>query len=222
MTTTPLPKRFQTQVEISRTHIVTLRGVIILLALMCLGLWYGWTTAPKDIIVHIPPDLRAGASASVNAVPAENVYVFASYIWQQLHRWSTNGDDDYAANIYRLQNFITPRFYAWLEKDYQNKYAKGELRNKIRAAAEIPGHNYEPDRVVILGDGAWLVWLDFKIDEWVGELNTKSVGIRYPMRVVRFAVDREQNPWGLALDGYPAEHKPTKLDPTEDSAAGPR
>ena len=29
--------------------------------------------------------------------------------------------------------------------------------------------------------------------------------IRYPLRVLRYAVDAEANPWGLALDGFAAE-----------------
>ncbi len=51
----PLPKRFQTQVEISRSHITTLRGVILLMAVICGALWYGWTMAPSQMTVHIPP-----------------------------------------------------------------------------------------------------------------------------------------------------------------------
>jgi len=207
----PLPKRFQTQVEISREHIITLRAVIALMTVICTGLWYGWTMAPSRMTVHIPPDLRSGAEQAVDRIPAQNVYVFAAYIWQQMHRWPANGEKDYAANIHRLQSYITPRFYDWLEQDFQNKTAKGELRNKIRGGSEIPGHNYEPDRVVVLGDGAWLVWLDFEIKEWVNELNTKTVRIRYPMRVVRFDIDPQNNPWGVALDGYPAGEHPTRI-----------
>ncbi len=211
MTSQTLPKRFQTQVELSRGHIATLRGVIAVMAMICAGLWYGWTMAPSHMTVHIPPDLRSGAEQSVGKVPAPNVYVFAAYIWQQMHRWPANGTKDYAANIHRLQNFVTPRFYDWLEKDFQTKTAKGELRNKIRSGSEIPGHNFEIDRVVVQSDSSWLVWLDFEIKEWVNELNTKTVQIRYPMRVVRFDIDPQDNPWGVALDGYPAGEHPTRI-----------
>jgi len=58
MTSQTLPKRFQTQVELSRGHIATLRGVIAVMAMICAGLWYGWTMAPSHMTVHIPPDLR--------------------------------------------------------------------------------------------------------------------------------------------------------------------
>ena len=206
-----LPKRFQTQVEISKGHIATLRGVILLMAAICGLFWYGWTTAPSHITVHIPPDLRSGSQQSAGEIPPQNVYVFAVYFWQQMHRWPTNGEKDYPANIHQLQNYLTPRFYDWLEQDFRTKTAKGELRNKIRGVSEIPGHNYEPDRVVVLGDGTWLVWLDVEIKEWVNELNTKTVQVRYPMRVVRFDIDQQRNPWGLALDGFPAGQQPVRI-----------
>ncbi len=211
----PLPKRFQTQVEISRGHITTLRGVILLLALICGALWYGWTKAPSQMTVHIPPDLRAGSVQGVREIPAQNIYVFAVYFWQQIQRWPENGENDYPGNMHRLQSYLTPRFYDWLEQDFKTKTAKGELRNKIRGISEIPGHTYEPDRVVVLGDGTWLVWLDIEIKEWVNELNTKTVQVRYPLRVVRFDIDQQQNPWGLALDGFPADQQPVRITDQE-------
>lgn len=211
-----LPKRFQTQVEISRAHINTLRGIILLMALICGGLWYGWISAPSHMTVHIPPDLRSSSEQTVGAIPPHNVYVFALYFWQQIHRWPENGENDYAKNIHRYQNFMTPRFYDWLDKDFQAKAGKGELRNKVRGIAEIPGHHFEADRVVVLGDGTWLVWLDLEVKEWVDELNTKTVRVRYPLRVVRFDIDPQHNPWGLALDGFSAGQQPSRL-PDQDS-----
>jgi len=46
------------------------------------------------------------------------------------------------------------------------------------------------------------VWLDFNIQEFVRGMEVKNIKIRYPIRVVRFNVDPERNPWGLALDGF--------------------
>ena len=33
-------------------------------------------------------------------------------------------------------------------------------------------------------------------------MTVKQTTIRYPLRIVRHAIDPESNPWGLALDGY--------------------
>lgn len=209
--TQAVPKRFHTQVEISRAHITSLRGVILVMILVLAGLLYGWTNAPKQLTVHIPPNFQSGVMQPAGTVPPPNVYTFANYIWQQLQRWPENGEKDYADNLYQLQSFMTPRFYEWLEQDFQSKVSRGELRGKVRGIAEVPGHHYEPSKVVPLGDGVWLVWLDVEITEWVNDLRTKNVSIRYPMRVVRFDIDREMNPWGLALDGFPDDQVPTKI-----------
>lgn len=216
MTKKELPKRFHTQVEISRAHITTLRSVILLMGILCGGLLYGWAQAPSQMTVHIPPSFRSGVQQPVGTIPDPNVYTFASYIWQQMHRWPTNGEQDYADNLFRLQSFITPRFYDWLEADFKAKAGRGELRGKVRGISELPGHSYAKSRVVPQGDGVWLIWLDFEVKEWVNERTTKQVNIRYPLRVVRFDVDRETNPWGLAIDGFPEGEKPTKIDDADE------
>jgi len=46
------------------------------------------------------------------------------------------------------------------------------------------------------------VWLDLDLVESVKGMTVKQTAIRYPLRVVRQAVDLEANPWGLALDNY--------------------
>ena len=45
-------------------------------------------------------------------------------------------------------------------------------------------------------------------------MTVKKTAIRYPLRVVRHAVDLEANPWGLALDGFAAEG-PRRLSEAE-------
>mgnify|MGYP000222875912 CR=1 FL=1 len=59
-------------------------------------------------------------------------------------------------------------------------------------------------------------WLDLDLFESVKGMTVKKTAIRYPLRVVRHAVDLEANPWGLALDGFAGEG-PRRL--TEDELA---
>jgi integrating conjugative element protein (TIGR03746 family) len=70
---------------------------------------------------------------------------------------------------------------------------------------EIPGHGYEEERVEVLAGDAWIIWLDLDLLESVKGMTVKRTAIRYPLRVVRYAVDPEANPWGLALDGIGAD-----------------
>jgi integrating conjugative element protein (TIGR03746 family) len=75
----------------------------------------------------------------------------------------------------------------------------------VRGVQEIPGHGLEERRVDLLGPGIWVVWLDLDLFDSVKGMTVKQTAIRYPLRVVRLAIDPETNPWGLALDGYGAE-----------------
>ena len=107
---------------------------------------------------------------------------------------------------------------------------QGELSDRSRSIQSLPGSTYEERRVDVLSHDSWLVWLDYQIIEHVRGMEVKNVKIRYPVRVVRYAVDPEQNPWGLALDGYggdgprkladeqfQSKHKPFTKTPQESS-----
>jgi hypothetical protein len=50
-------------------------------------------------------------------------------------------------------------------------------------------------------------------------MTVKQTTIRYPIRVVRQAIDPESNPWGLALDGY-ANDGPRRLTDAELAEPG--
>ena len=203
---------FKTVVQSQQAHIATLRIMLVGAMILAALLWYGWTTAPNSIDVHVPPNLTDGAVLPIHSIPEPNVYTFANHIFQQLQRWKEDGNKDYKANIFSLQYFLTPRYQDALSADYTKKYTRGELQNTQRYGQVVPGHVFEDDRVERLGENAWVVYLDYEITELVGGLRTKQVEIRYPMRVVRYDIDREKNKWGLALDGYPAGLSPKRLD----------
>jgi len=188
--------------------------VIALQALIIAGLWIGWSQAPKYLTVHIPPDLRSGAVLQVDEVPPSNVYAFAFYIFQQLNRWPNDGAHDYGQAIFRVSAYLTDKYRAELLVGLDTKAHQGELAARVRGVQEIPGHGYEERRVDVLADNVWVVWLDLDLAESVKGMPVKRKAIRYPLRVVREAVDPETNPWGLALDGFAAEG-PQPLDAAE-------
>ncbi|RTL26874.1 MAG: TIGR03746 family integrating conjugative element protein [Burkholderiales bacterium] len=173
----------------------------------------GWRAAPKDLDIHIPPDLSAGATihAGRREVPSPNVYTFAFYIWQQLNRWSKNGQQDYGDQIYKLQAFFTPSCREQLIDDQKIRADQGELDQRTRTVTEIPGLGYRDERVVSLADGSWAVMIDTQIQETSRGVPVKDAYIRYPLHIVRYDVDRERNPWQLALDCF--RGRPERLDP---------
>lgn len=211
-----LVKRYQGQLAIQAAHIASLRFAIAVLALISVGLWYGWSSAPDRLVIHVPPDLRTGAVMKVHEVPHEDVYTFASHIFQRLQRWEQDGARDYAARIFELQYFLTPRYQAALERDFQSRYGSGQLRGARRGAQPVHAAAFNADWVQAESHSAWIVWLDLQISEWVEGMEIKRLPIRYPIRVVRLDIDRENNPWGLALDGYPAGLSPRRIDRATD------
>lgn len=195
-----------------KSHIRSLRWVMAIQFLVIAGLWHGWEKAREDLRVHIPPDLRSGAVIGANRPNPANVYTFAGYILQQLNRWPEDGAKDYGRRVFNLSAFLTPEYRAFLIADLELRGKRGELAGRTRALQWIDG--FAENRVVIQAPGVWTVKLDVNILETVRGMNVKSVNIRYPLRVVRHAVDPELNPWGLALDGY-TEDGPKRLTEEE-------
>ena len=167
---------------------------------------------PGTITVHIPPDLRSGAVMTLDEVPPATVYAFAFYIFQQLNRWPEDGAEDYGKAIFRIAAYLTPSFREQLIADMDAKGKQGQLAHRVRSLQAIFEESYEEHRVDILSKESWVVWLDLELNESVKGMTIKHTIIRYPLRVVRYAVDAEANPWGLALDGFAAEG-PKRLTP---------
>jgi integrating conjugative element protein (TIGR03746 family) len=207
-------RRYRHEIDNVRAHLRTLWAVIGLEALIIAALWYGWSQAPKALTLHVPPDLRSGATLDVEEIPPANVYTFAFYIFQQLNRWPEDGARDYGRAIFRVSPYLTPGYRAELLADLALKGRKGELAYRVRGVQGIPGHGFEERRVDMPGDGVWVVWLDLDLFESVKGMTVKHTAIRYPLRVVRHAVDLEANPWGLALDGF-AGDGPRRLSAEE-------
>ena len=204
-----------------RGHNATLKKIIVLVAALgAAGMYFAYSI-PKTLDLHLVPDVKAGDSVRFEsgqaAIPDVNVYGFAYYIWQQINRWQTDGSKDYGVQIFRLQSYLTPSCQAQLQADIQQRHSAGELRSRTRHMTEIPGFGYTAQRVVADGDSAWTVLLDMQLIESFRGQNIKDTYIRYPIRVVRYDVDRERNPWRLAIDCY-GSHRPARLDPKEVQA----
>ncbi|WP_158890271.1 MULTISPECIES: PFL_4703 family integrating conjugative element protein [unclassified Pseudomonas] len=205
--------RFRHEIVHLQAHIRTLRLAAGALALLALLLGLGWWSAPRDLTIHIPPDLRSGSTRSWWDVPPENVYAFAFYIWQQLQRWPSDGEADYQRNLKTLSAYLTPACQAFLEQDYQRRRANGELRLRVRGVYEIPGRGYGEDparRVKVISARDWIVTLDLTADEYYSSEQIKRALVRYQLKVVRLDQDPEHNPFGLALDCY--AQPPQRID----------
>ncbi|WP_110972537.1 PFL_4703 family integrating conjugative element protein [Pseudomonas huaxiensis] len=197
--------RFRNEVLHLQGHVRSLRWALIGALTLSGGLAIGWWTASKDLTVHVPPDLRSGSSRKWWDVPPESVYAFTFYIFQQLHRWPTDGEADYPKNLHALSEYLTPACKAYLQQDYDYRRSTGELKDRVRGVYEIPGRGYgdsPSDRVHIVSKRDWVVTLDLSADEYHGAEQVKRALVRYAIKVVRLDIDPEKNPFGLALDCY--------------------
>jgi integrating conjugative element protein (TIGR03746 family) len=156
----------------------------------------------QEIDVHIPPELGNSVVQKAGHIPKPNVYLFTSNILQALNNWTENGEQDFLQNIEAYQHYLTPSFKEQLVKLYEKKRNKGELSERIRGVQEIFGHEYDDSRVQSLASNVWRVNVDLKIREWLQGMKVKEVDLAFPLRVVRYDINRQLNPWGMALDGF--------------------
>jgi integrating conjugative element protein (TIGR03746 family) len=204
----------------SRAHNKQLFSALLVTALVgAVGMTLLWAR-PRQIDLHINPDLRAGDQVSVAngvaPVPNPNVYSFAYYVWQQVNRWQADGTKDYGQQIFNFQSYLTPRCQAQLQGDINNRNRTGELQQRTRQISEIPGLGFQDNRVIGEGPSAWTVLLDMQVTETFRGQAVKDTFVRYPVRVVRYDVDRERNPFRLAVDCF-GSASPARIDITDSA-----
>ena len=120
-------RRYRYEIDNVRAHLRSLWAVIAIQVLVIAALWVGWSGAPQRLTVHIPPDLRSGATLAVDEVSPPNVYAFAFYIFQQLNRWPEDGATDYGRAIFRVSPYLTPRYRADLIAELEQKGRQGAV-----------------------------------------------------------------------------------------------
>lgn len=204
--------RYRHALTSERFHIQSLRIIILILLMIAMGFGYGLYSVPKQLTIHNPPDLRSGSTRAWWEIPDSTVYAFSFYIFQQLNRWPTNGQVDYKRNIQALRAYLTPQCQQYLERDYENRDLLGELKHRVRGVYEIPGRGFQKSRVKVNSRDDWDVILDLATDEYYLDNPVKRVLVRYPLHVVRYDVDPESNPWGLAINCYRSQPQRLELE----------
>jgi integrating conjugative element protein (TIGR03746 family) len=184
------------------SHIWSLRiALLLLIGLLILQSMVIYKRQ-NEITVHVPPDLSKGATLKPGQLQAANAYAFGNYVWRNLNDWSESGKKDYKRLIEEYQCLVTPEFKRWLELNEAQKRRQGEL-DRTRVLSEI--NPYKPEFVSELGSNVFSVALVMKIQERVGSVIIKDVGMSYSLRVVPDY--RKCNVMGMSLDGF-------MIDPT--------
>lgn len=216
--------RYRERVADQGAHIASLRVALVLMTALAgfMGAgWYQATRMPPPL--YIPPDLSAGATVRPGEIPESSVHAFAFYVWQQLNRWPRNGESDYAENLFRFSPYLSRACQMELQKDLDKRARAGELRERVRGVQPVAGSHFRGDRVRRRTEDLWLVVLDLELEEFYMGTRVKHRYIRYPLRVLRYDVDRKRNPFGLILDCFDEDDPPQEIEPGERvSQGGPR
>ncbi|MEM9257493.1 MAG: DUF2895 family protein [Pseudomonadota bacterium] len=160
------------------------------------------STEPKPVNGRaLPQAPRNGTERRALLAPA-TIYGFAVTVMQRLNEWPCDGAQDYAVRIQELTHCLTANGLKTYLDDHSARFRVGELLGAVRCASEIPGRDYDRDRVIKLDSDSWRVDLDMLVDEGTRSSWGDYRYMHYPVRVVRCGVAPEINPFGLALDGY--------------------
>lgn len=206
---------YRNENENLKVRIKYLQAGIGLLVFVIGGLGIGWDRARQDAVIYLPPNLEEGGLVKINQPERIHIYAFAARLMQVINHWETDGSTDYLKAIDSVRPYLTPRFYAELKYDLEQRLvnpvdgkgtAVDELTGRVRSMQPLLATEsakiFDDDKVTVRSQGEWIAILDMHIEEQVKGLLVKSVNVRYPVRVVRYDVDLNTNRWGLALDGY--------------------
>ncbi|NQY36342.1 MAG: TIGR03746 family integrating conjugative element protein [Alteromonadaceae bacterium] len=155
-------------------------------------------TLAKEFECHFPPDLSKGGMVKVNEFQKHELYAFAYKITQQLYRCEADCSVDFGANIRNYGYFLTDNYRPKLLA--KAKKLEGYNRRRVRSVTEFG--RFSENKVVALGAQVWIVYLDLEEKEHIGGKLVRHAYMRYPLIITKFDVDRERNPWRLAIDGF--------------------
>ena len=179
------------------------RRFIWIMVGLCLFLGIGWMRAPADLTIHVPPDITNGATFKVNEIPTSFIYSFAYEIWQGVNYWPEDGTQDYPKNIHTYAAYLTPKFQAELLQEYEDLKTSDQVQRQ-RSLQGITGATFESARVKKLSGDTWEIDLKMRLVEYRNHQVVKDIEMLYPLKAIRWDISTQNNPYGLAIDGYMA------------------
>jgi len=164
----------------------------------------GWMYAPSKLTVYIPPDIQNGATVRPEQIPNPLIYSFAYEIWQELNYWPEENGDLYEKSIHQYWPYLTSKFKTDLLEDAKQLRQAGQL-SRTRNLQGMSGSAFDATNVKRLSKDTWEVDLRMRLSEYKNGQVIKDIEINYPLRVTRYNISNENNPYGLALDGFVEE-----------------
>lgn len=171
--------------------------IVGLCALFCVG----WMRSPSQMTIHVPPDISNGATFKVNEIPTSFIYSFAYEIWQGVNYWSEDGTKDYPKNVRVYAAYLTPKFQAELLQEYEELKTSGQVQRQ-RTLQGLSGAAFESVSVKKLSADSWEIDLKMRLKEYKNNQVVKDIEVLYPLKAIRWDISSQNNPYGLAIDGF--------------------
>jgi len=184
-----------------RSVIAVQTRFIWIIAGLCLFFAIGWMRSPSDLTIHIPPDITNGATFKVHDIPSAFLHSFSYEVWQEVNYWSQDGSQDYPKNIHTYAAYLTPKFQNELLQEYEELKVAGEVQRQ-RSIQGLAGSVFESSTVKRLSADSWEIDLKVRLVEYRNNQIVKDIEMLYPLKVIRWDISGEKNPYGLALDGF--------------------
>lgn len=197
-----LPAKLVSFMAESNSHIISLRGTIVILSIALAWCFYIIQKQPDELLVRIPPDLSNGAVMRAGDVPKSQVLVNTAVLWIELNTWMTNGQDDAYDNLNNYKHYIGERFKRELETQYNKLNKRGELE-RVRRVSLNPGTmaDYDNRVIVKVKNQAWIVMLDVIVEDFYMNEPVQHVVVRYPLIVEAVETNERLNPIGMKIVG---------------------
>lgn len=180
---------------------------LIAVALLLVNIFLGVSlkNTVNDITVHIPPRIERGTTMKAGDVPAPNVYSFSYYLFQKLSTWEKDGSKEGLKSIYDFRFYLTDDFKSDLELIHTTRTQSGETKGRTRTVQEADKKGFNSSLVYKVSEGKWVVKLDMRIIEKIGDTVIKDVAVRYPIVVILEDTHPDDNSWGLKFAGFDSE-----------------
>lgn len=186
--------------EKDKTIRYLLRIIFGLFLALTLSVW-GWKSNQNELTLHYPPNLSVSTTMQAGYIPKQTVFLFTPMIYQQLMLWQDNALVDYEKNRYNLRQFLTQKYQRGIRDEIETGRKRGTLSGVSRSLSVLPSSAIYSDKAVQPVGNHWIVWLDVNITDRVNGVPVNESVRRLGLRVVRYDIDREANPWQLAIDG---------------------
>lgn len=174
--------------------------IIILLFFLVVLLGIGFLRIPTLLNVYVPPDLTRPQFVQPNEVSPSYVHAFAKLMMEALNYCPEDCGSDYAKNLSRYRDYLTPACYQDLLMHRQKNASIYEFRSRklLPAGDDI----FDSTKVNRLDHDVWEVRVEYLLEEHVKGVETRNRRYHYPLRIVRYAVPLDRNPYQLAFDCY--------------------